>query len=776
MFPDEVSSVEEYSSCSSLTPILKSLFRCRSKRRSQWPWSQKHEPPGLHHVTDNGSLRSCNSCTRSNYYELFSDPAQEVQEENKPPRPQRYSNSFITPNRVGRITLLSRRPLQRRACDLPGSVASPAPVVPSSLSKKKSWIHILSRKVPESKEKKKHAVLRRWHSDDALKSSRLSFFERHFHRRPCTAVNPTPRVYLDPSIPARRQEFESQSFISNDSSSTPDVLWVEHGLLKSSQNVPLQYIPPKAAELGRCDSPSAIDTCLLKLEAMLRHPSIVISEPSPGSLLAKSSQDVESVQLPGRRGPEYDSSDGIFDENSSIDGSSLPSPVMEDYRTISHGQLQRPSLLYLEAKLGRNDNHDEIGAEEYQITHSSRKSSFCSETGYAQDTLDSRLLSPPVAKDPELNCHGRHEHFPTTYLRTWLENTNDCGFEQDQPAGMSYVLPNPSSYSKPAYADSASDLHSESISPPLDHETETRSSECEEAIGSGESSACSSVNECWDDDDFDFGDDLDEEIAPEGQEEHLYGHQELPGFEDKDALPRGSVAVPKAIMEQQKRVHGSYGLVQKFMKLVQELERLVEWEKTALTPQTLSAREIWNEAKGIISLAKNGDQDIPDDKEAEFVNNVIVSLPASPPFTAPVSPKPPFSVASSQPRSRTTSFDSVEAAFASVWSPSFNNHPSTPNTVPDELKPVSPCRPNRFLPSIENDETSSTGVCRKQRQQFFFDTQCLKALVSRAGNVARTLQGIVCAIEEDPVNSCSPVIKSGKSAPSRPRLSDVFEL
>lgn len=790
MFLDEVSSVEEQPSCSSFMPILKSLFCSRSsKRRSRGPWMQRAEPPVSQHIINDRTSRSCNTRTRSNFYELFSDPAVETQNEgnNKPSLPRRC-NSLIAPNRVGRITLISRRPFQRPEYDIPASTASPAPVVPSGLSEKRSWIHdILMRRTSVSKKKKKPAVLRRWHSDDALKSrSRLSFFERHFHRRPRTAVNPTPRVFLDPSIPMRDQGFETQSLSSNATSLTPDVTWVEHGLLRSSGDGVSRYLPSDPEALGRWNDQSAVDVCLSKLEAMLRHPSTAMEEPSTDSMLDEPLQDVESIPLPSRRASEYDHREDIFDKTWSLDDLSLP-PAMEDHRTIFREQLELPSSPSLGAEPDIDDAYDDYGYGGCQAagkSHPFHKAS-CSEAGYAHDDFDLRSLSLPVVEDPEMLCHKRLEHFPTIYLRTWLENTDDCDFDQYRSAESPYSLSEPLSYLKPGYAISASDLPSHSVSPPLDHRIGIRDSKCEDVIGLTKSSPYSSVHECWDDDDFDFGDGLDEEIEQKSQGETQHTHQELSKFQDTNTLLRGTVTIPQAIIEQQESVHGSYGLVQKFMKLVKELERLVEWEEATCSSQTFSTREIWNEAKGIISLAKDNDQSTPDCNEAEFANDLVVSLPASPPFSSPMSPKAPLSAASSQPRSRTSSFDSVEAAFAPVWSPSFNTSPSTPNTFLDELRPMHHSgfnlnRNDGWFPQLfDKDDADcyrSADVHQKQERKFLFDTQCLKALVTRASKVAQSLHEVVCRIEGDSANVYPPFLISRKSALSRPRLSELFDV
>lgn len=270
-----------------------------------------------------------------------------------------------------------------------------------------------------------------------------------------------------------------------------------------------------------------------------------------------------------------------------------------------------------------------------------------------------------------------------------------------------------------------------------------------------------------------------------------------------------TVKIPEAIMEQQARVYGQFGQVQEFTLLVEELKRLVaRGNSLKLTHPTTTNDDLWKEAKGIINLANLEDEMEDDDRSGLelLAKNVAVSAAYTPSFQAT---SPATAATSTRPSSPALSYDSVEAAFAQISSPSMDTQitsaQSTFNRRSEMLKQRPPSHmtldslnslrllsanikdenpQNGRMSSLYNQSQSRGRSSTQQRrpERLPFDTQSLKTLVTRAGVVTRSLkdilrdaEGVVVAPSDSSADGRhAHNINKHARTQSRPHISLVF--
>lgn len=330
------------------------------------------------------------------------------------------------------------------------------------------------------------------------------------------------------------------------------------------------------------------------------------------------------------------------------------------------------------------------------------------------------------------------------------------------------------------------------------------------------------VSEDWDND-FEFELECSDEDTqlhfPQDEVNHPDEYEEDFELPPNSAVPGDksmksattTVKIPEAIMEQQARVYGQFGQVQEFTLLVEELKRLVaRGNSLRLTHPATSTDDLWKEAKGIINLANlEGEMEDDDKSGLEILaKNVTVSAAYTPSFQAA---SPATAATSTRPPSPALSYDSVEAAFAKVSSPSMDTQltsaQSTFNTRSEIFKQRPPSHMTldslsslrllsanikdenahnarmsslNNLPQSHSRSRSSTQPRRQERLPF--DTQSLKTLVTRAGVVTRSLKDVLRNAEGVAVPSSDSStdgmhahnVNKHARTQSRPHISLVF--
>lgn len=228
------------------------------------------------------------------------------------------------------------------------------------------------------------------------------------------------------------------------------------------------------------------------------------------------------------------------------------------------------------------------------------------------------------------------------------------------------------------------------------------------------------VSEDWDGD-FDFEDDDLENIENDG---------DLCDIDAKALSPGATMRVPRAIMETQASVHGQFGQVQELTLLVEELKRLIT-QGNALRLCEGPSSDLWKEAKAIIHLANFEEEDDTIKKEEAAIAQTIAHGRQSP-------------ATDNHSVSPAVSFDSVEAAFASFnsspvsWTRGTNPNIQVTSGVLPSLQSSSNLRPK-----TSGDKLSELEASRNANEKLPFDTQSLKALVSRANAVTRSLKEVI---------------------------------
>ncbi|KAI5304685.1 hypothetical protein KEM56_006122 [Ascosphaera pollenicola] len=241
------------------------------------------------------------------------------------------------------------------------------------------------------------------------------------------------------------------------------------------------------------------------------------------------------------------------------------------------------------------------------------------------------------------------------------------------------------------------------------------------------------VSEDWDGD-FDFEDDDFECIDDDG---------DLIDADDKIRSPGATMRVPKSIMETQASVHGQFGQVQELTLLVEELKRLIA-RGNMLDLCEGPSSDLWKEAKAIIHLADFEGEDESIKKEEAAIAQTVTHVPE----------KPAVSHASVSPA---VSFDSVEAAFASFnsspvsWKKGVNPNIQVKSGVLPSLQSSSSLRQE-----LPDDKLPKAEVSRSGKDKLPFDTQSLKALVSRSHIVTRSLKDILRRAERVAVGPKTP--------------------
>jgi hypothetical protein len=185
-------------------------------------------------------------------------------------------------------------------------------------------------------------------------------------------------------------------------------------------------------------------------------------------------------------------------------------------------------------------------------------------------------------------------------------------------------------------------------------------------------------------------------------------------------------------MERQASVHGQFGHVQELTLLVEELKRL-RLQASALQIIDGPSHELWREAKGIINLATQEEED----DEREFV---VRRSPSSPTFNFEEF-EDDFPLGS-QPKKYATNAVVDKRRSLSVRT----------NSSPSASPPIRPgtessSRAKFVLDAIYQQRGAHdpiyAGLGNDQHQKLPFDTQSLRDLVVRAGVVARALKDIV---------------------------------